>query len=334
MPQPTLGDVHVNRPLTMISGIYLQDQNDFVSTKVFPSVSVPNRSDVYYIYNRGDFFRNNMQKRAPGTPAPAGGYKLATKTYVADVWALKKIIDDQIRANSDSPINPDRDATLWLTQQALINRDVNWAAAYMTTGVWGTDLAGAAAADATHTVYWNRSGSDPIGDILTAALLVKRTTGMWANTLVLGAVAYKELLTNAQVIDRLKYGQTAPGPVIVKATDLAALFQVDRVLVMSGIQTTSAEDMTGDSDTTPDTFDFISGKSALLTYAAPSPGLMSASAGYTFNWTGLMGATAAGMRIKKFRWEIDAADHVEIESAYAFGQVGKALGYYFNGIVE
>src|SRR5713226_9512341 len=147
MPLPTLGDVHVNRPLTTMSVGFVQDAADFVSGDVFPSIPVPNKSDLYYIYNRGDFFRNNMVKRAPGTPAAAGGYKLGTQTYITDVWALKKIIDDQIRANSDSPLQPDRDATFWLTQQAMINRDVNWVSAYFKLGVWGnTDQVGVAGA--------------------------------------------------------------------------------------------------------------------------------------------------------------------------------------------
>lgn len=336
MPQPTLGDVHINRPLTMMSVGYVQDMNDFVANQVFPAVPVPNKSDMYFVYNRGDFFRNNMQKRAPGTPAVAGGYKLATKTYVADVWALKKIIDDQIRANSDSPLQPDRDATYWLTQQALVNRDVNWANAYFIGGVWGNpDQTGVASAPgANQFVQWSATGSQPLENILASQTVIKQATGYWPNTLVLGAQVFIGLLTNAEIIDRLKYGQTAPGPVTVSTSDLEALFKVKRVLVMSGIQTTSVEGIQNDSDTPPvDTFAFISGKNALLCYAADSPGIFQPSAGYTFNWTGLTGATAAGMRVKKFRWEIDAADHVEIESAYALAQVAPAMGQLFIGAV-
>lgn len=338
MALPTLGDVHVNRPLTGLSVGYVQDQKDFVAGQVFPQIPCNNKSDLYFVYNRGDFFRNNMQKRTPGSPAVGGGYKLATKSYVADVWAEKKIIDDQIRANSDSPLQPDRDATFWLTQQALINRDVNWATAYFTTGIWGTDLIGASSVSGGHTIYWDATGSTPLDDVLAGSLAIKKNTGYWPNTLVLGAQVFIKLLTNAQIIDRLKYGQTAPGPVVVNLSDLAALFKVERVLVMAGIQTTSTEDMVADSDDSttpgPDTFDFISGKNAGLFYAAKAPGIMQASAGYTFNWTGLTGSTAAGMRIKKYRWEIDSADHVEIESAYAFGLVAKSMGYFFSSIVQ
>lgn len=333
MPQPTLGDVHVNRPLTMMSIAYVQDQADFVANQVFPSIPVPNKSDSYFIYNRGDFFRNTMAKRAPGAPAAGGGYKLTTGSYTADVWSLLKTVDDQTRANSDSPLQPDRDATFYLTQQALINRDVNWASAYFTTSKWGTDMTGASGAGASSVKYWSSTGSTPIDDILAGHLAVKKATGYWPNTLVLGAEVFYELLTHAQITDRLKYGQTAPGPVTVSLTDLQALFKVPRVLVMSGIQTSSAEDDVANSDTTPDTTAFIGGKNALLCYSAPSPSIMAPSCGYTFNWTGFTGATANGMRIKKYRWEVNSADHIEIDSAYAFGLVGKYLGYFFSGVV-
>lgn len=334
MPMPTLGDVHVNRPLTMMSVGFQQDMTDFVAGNVFPSIPVTNKSDVYFKYNRGDFFRNTMKKRAPSTPAEAGGYKLATAPYTADVWALSKPIDDQIRANSDAPLNPDRDATMYLTQQGLINRDVNWANAYFKNGVWAFNVAGGAGSpDADHFRYWDTSGSTPLDDILRGQQRIKQNTGKWANTLVLGARTYLKLLTNAQIIDRLKYGQTAPGPVVVSTSDLEALFKVKRVVVMGGIETTSPENMTADSDDGDDTFDFIGGDHAWLGYAADAPSIMEPSAGYTFNWTGLLGATAAGTRIKKYRWEILSSDLIEIESAYAFGLVSKYLGYFLENAV-
>ena len=332
MPTPTLGDVHINRPLTNLSIGYLQDMSDFVANVVFPPIPVPMRSDLYYIYNRGDYFRNNMQKRAPGTPAVSSGYKLATGIYVCEVWAEKKIIDDQIRANSDVPLQPDRDATFWLTQQALINRDVNWTAAYFQAGIWGTTVTGVnAAPGGGQFLQWDQAGSNPINDILMGQLAIKQNTGYWPNVLVLGAQVYIALLTNASIIDRLKYGQTAPGPVVVSTSDLEALFKVKRVVVASAIQTTSAESnqLLADSPVAA-TFAFIAGTNALLAYASDSPGIFQPSAGYTFNWTGYMGATAAGTRIKKYRWEIDSADHVEIESAYALQQIGVDLGYFFS----
>ena len=88
MYTPTPGDVHVNTPLTQISIAYLQSQDQFVAAQMCPVIPVTKQSDRYYTYNRGDFFRDQMQKRAPGTPAASVGYRLDnTPTYFCDVWA-------------------------------------------------------------------------------------------------------------------------------------------------------------------------------------------------------------------------------------------------------
>jgi len=231
-------------------------------------------------------------------------------------------------------LQPDRDAVSFLTQQALINREVNWATAYFATGIWGYEKAGAASADSTHVKYWDASGSDPVADVLAARKSVKQNTGYWVNTAVMGADVEEKLATNAAIIARIKYGQTSPGPAVVDNSALQSLMKIPRILTMSGIQTSSAEDLVNDSDTTPDTFSFIGGKHFLLSYAAPSPGIMTPSAGYTFNWTGFTGATAAGVRMKKYRWEINSADHIEIDSAYAFGLVSKYLGAMLLSVVQ
>jgi len=277
-----------------------------------------------------------MLPRADGDPAAGAGYKLAQDTYVATVWALLKKIGDQVRANSDNPLQPDRDAVSFLIQKALINREVQWAANFFITGVWGYERSGNTTGNGSTTVqYWNTSGSDPIADVLDAKLSIEETTGYTANVLVLGARTKRALKRNAVIIDLLKYGQTPGAAVQVRDTDLAALFEVERVLTMKGTKTTSAPNMNNNADTLPDTFGFIgNSKSALLCYAAPAPGLMVPSAGYTFNWTGFTGATAAGYRIKKYRWEVNAADHVEIDSAYSQKLVSKYLGAFFLNVVQ
>ena len=63
MPQPTLQDVHVNRPLTNVSVAYLQEAAgvEFVADKAFPAVPVENKSDLYYTYARADFNRDEIE---------------------------------------------------------------------------------------------------------------------------------------------------------------------------------------------------------------------------------------------------------------------------------
>ncbi|MES0340719.1 MAG: hypothetical protein ABUK08_00225, partial [Candidatus Humimicrobiaceae bacterium] len=88
---PTAGDVHVNTPLTMISIAYLQNAMHFVADQVFPNIPVTKQSDRYYTYDRGEFNRDEMEKRAPGTESAGGSYTLDnTPTYYADVYAFHK----------------------------------------------------------------------------------------------------------------------------------------------------------------------------------------------------------------------------------------------------
>ena len=73
MAEPTLGSVHVNRPLTNISQAYIQDSADFVADKIFPVVPVQKQSDRYFVYTKGDWFRDEAQIRAPATESAGGG---------------------------------------------------------------------------------------------------------------------------------------------------------------------------------------------------------------------------------------------------------------------
>ena len=67
MPQPTQSAVHVNRPLTMLSVAYAQAQSAFIADKVFPVVPVDKQSDLYYVYTKNDWFRDEAQVRPPAT---------------------------------------------------------------------------------------------------------------------------------------------------------------------------------------------------------------------------------------------------------------------------
>ena len=71
MPQPTAGDVHVNRLLGNVSTAYIQKQSAFIAAEAFPVVPVDNKSDRYPAYSKEDWMRDEAQERAPG-PTPTG----------------------------------------------------------------------------------------------------------------------------------------------------------------------------------------------------------------------------------------------------------------------
>lgn len=316
MSQPTQGDVHVNGPLTNISIAYMQAASGFVADAVFPNIPVAKQSDVYYTYDRTFFNRNEMEVRAPGTRSKRIGYEVATDPYFAPVYAIGHDIPDQVRANADSVIMPDRDATNLVSQQALLKREVLWAGKHFIPSVWGTDQ--------TSGSDWDAAG-DPIVQIRTAKRTVQQATGMVPNTLVLGRAAADLLLDNAAVVDRVIYG-TQSETSKVKMSNVAALLEIDRIFVMDAIQN-NAEEGAAESN------DFIgTGLDALLCYVAPSPGLMTPSAGYTFSWNGFLGASAMGGRIKRFYVDDIESTTVEMQMAMDQKLIAADLGYFFDDV--
>lgn len=327
MPQPTAQDVHVNRPLGNISIAYMQAQEAFVADRVFPNIPVDKQSDLYYKYDRSFWNRDEAEKRAPATESSGSGYAVETDNYFCDEWDHHHDVPDQRRANADTPLQPDREATQLVSHKGLLRRENNWATKYFASNIWATDIDGVAASPTTGEVLqWNDAASTPIENVADAQEAVLEGTGYEINTMVIGFSVWKALKNHPDIIDRIKYGQTPGSPAIVTIQAVAALFEIERLLVMKAVHNTAKEGLAEVSA-------FIGGKKALLCYSAPNPGLMIPSAGYTFSWRGLLGASAMGGRITRFRMKQLKADRVEIEMSFDHKKVAADLGYFFDTIV-
>ena len=326
MPNPTYGNIHVDAPLTNISVAYIQKADSFIADKVFPIISVKKQSDRYFVYLKEDWFRDEAVERVMGAESAGGGYEIDnTPTYFCKIYAYHKDVTAADRANSDIPLQPDEDASQFVSQKFLLRRETDWATRFFAASIWDTEYTGAAATSGTQLKYWSSSGSDPIGDVATAQLDIQSVTAFKPNVMVIGPYVYKALRNHADVLDRIKYTQ---GPAIPTPNLLAQLFDVDKVLVAQAVKNSAAKGATEDTD-------FIYGKHALLAYAAPSPGIKQPTAGYIMAWTGLEGAGAYGNRM--YRIPMDhlglGTTRIEGEMAYDCELVASSLGVFFNGIV-
>lgn len=329
MPQPQATQVHVNRPLTNISQAYMQDASDYIADKVFPVVPVQKQSDRYFVYTKGDWFRDEAQVRAPGTESAGGGYNIDnTPSYYAPVYAYHKDVDPQIRANTDVPLNADRDATLFVTQRMLLKRERLFTTVALATSTWTGSSTGT---DVTPSPLWSAANSTPLEDIETEIWAIKKNTAKFPNRFVLGPRVWEVLKNHDEIVQRIKYTQRG-----VVTTDLLASLiappGVDdfRVLVAAAIYNTAAE---GASDS----FSFIApATDALLVYCEPQPGIMVPSAGYIFTWVGLLGAGAFGSRISQIPAPLLGIGTVRVEGEIAFSTkiVGADLGCYFDNAVS
>lgn len=331
MTQPTARAVHTDQPLTNISVAFLQNAANFVAPRVFPNIRVQKQSDVYYTYDRGFFNRNQAKLRAPATEAAIAGFGLSTDTYRADVVALKAQMAWQVEANADSPVQLERANLELLLHQMMIKKEVDWASNYFTTGVWTTNYAGVASSPATgEVIQWSdQTSGDPIANIRDAKTDIMESTGMMPNTMVMSQRVLDALIDHPDIVDRVKYsgGVGNQNPAMASEQTLAQLFGLDRILVMRAIQNTAAE---GDTNA----HSFIGGKNAMLCYTAPTPGLMTPSAGYTFTWSGYQGGgNEFGVTVTRREDDKIKATEIEAEMAYTQKVVAADLGAYFGDIV-
>lgn len=316
MPQPTQNQVHINAPLTNLS-IRYQQEAAFIAERVFPGVNVRKQSDVYFTFDRGDWFRTEAKLRPPATESAGDGYELGDDTYFCHVYALHKDVDDQVRANADTPLAPDREATEFVTNGLLLKRDLDWASSYFGAGIWTTDLDGVAATPtAGQFLQWNDAASDPIIDVATYQDIVLQATGKKPNVLVISQPVFTQLKNNPSIIERIKYTQRG----VVTLELLASLLEVDEVIVAGAINNIAEEGAADDMQ-------FIIGKGALLVYRAPSAGLNTVSGGYTFKWTGYSGR--GGTAVSRFRMDKLKADRVEGEMTYDMKVIAPDVGVFF-----
>lgn len=323
MPQPNINSVHIDAILTNISIAYLQNQANFIADKVFPVIPVDKKSDKYFVYTKNDWFRDEAQRRAPGTESAGGGYNLSTATYSADVFAFHKDVDDQTTANADAPLNPLREATEFVTRRLMLRRELQFVNDFFTTGIWSEDVLGVAGTPSSgEAKHWSDyTSSDPISNIEDGKSEMLGATGMEANTLVLGYDVFKALKNHPDLVDRIKYTSSQT----ITTDMLAAMFDIPRVLVAKAVKATNKEGVA-------EAYDFAFGKNALLAYVAPQPGLMTPSAGYTFSWTGVSGGLGATIGTSQFRMESLKSDRIEAEMSFDNKVIASDLGYFWSGI--
>lgn len=328
---PTPNDVHVNVPLTNMSVAFLQNPRNFVARSVFPGIPSSKQSDRYYTFDRGEFFRDEMQKRAPATESAGGGYTVDnTPNFFCEVFAFHKDLDAQTMANEDAVVNNERATAEYLAHKALIRQEVDFATNFFTAGQWGTDKVGDASPSGGEVLHWSDAASTPIEDIAAAVTAMEESTGYTPNKFTIQKHVYDALKNHPDIVDRIKYaGMTGPSgnPAKVSAQTLAELFDVEEVNIMRAIKNDAVEGAANDHT-------FIGGKNALLTYSPAAPSVFTPSAGYTFNWTGyVQGANEFGYALSDW-WDRDRkAQRYECEMAYDQKLVAADLGYFWSGIV-
>lgn len=309
---PTAGNVHVNTPLTNFGQKYLQSDDVFVSLRAMPNLPVAKQSDTYYEFDKGDFWRTQNTKRADGAESGGGGFTTSTSPYFCDVYAWHKDITERQEANADPQITLQQSAVQYVNQILMIDREIKFADTFMSSANWTSSL----------NTHWVAANGDPTTEVKTAKRTIQGLTGKRPNKMIFGRQAWDTLTENDSILSRITGGANNAMPAMVMRTLIAQLFEIDEIFIMDAVKNTAIE---GASDS----LSFIGGDDALLYYAPNVVTGQEPTAGLQFSWTGLLGNTPNGMRIKRIDAPLREAERIEGQMAYDYKVTAPDLGYMF-----
>lgn len=298
-------NVHVDAALTNISVAYTS--NEYISNRVYPSVTVKMQSDKYYkIDEEREGIRQQDDRRAPGAEAQEADMEMTTDNYFAEDHALRGIVTDEERRNADPAVTADIEKTELLTGKILLNKEIVLVAQLATaTANDGTDLTNI-------TDEWDDYASgDPVGDIKKGTTrLISNSSGKIPNTMILPYSVFLAVKDHPDIIDRCKHISSPANPAVATAQTLAQIFGIDEVLIPRCFKNTAAK------DATPVIVEVWGENNVMLMFKAPRPGLHTQTAGYTFEWSGSSGVSRNGMLVKTWRENSRGGEMVQVDYYY------------------
>lgn len=325
---PTQQQIHLDAALSEFGYGVLQDTSEHVGGGFFPFTEVDQLSNKYHVLPRNPFLRGDAPKTASLQEAPTFEFELSSDNYNIEVRRRGADVDEYKLRNADPVARRmmEQGATRVSVDNLLLAHEIEWAAKYFVTGVWGKSVTGVAAAPgANQFLQWNDANSDPEKDIDDARLYVKLNGGLWPNRLLVGAQTWMALKRHPKIVDRVKHtSREAITPDIV-----ARLFGLDRIVIAGAAKATNA---VGQAET----YDFVHGKKALLAYCGENgSGDLMPSAGRVFTWRGLNpGAVAARiLTVEIIPMPLKKGQRYESALGWDNKMTGQQLGYFFETAV-
>lgn len=317
MPQPNVKELIVAGPLAGVSIAYRN--RSYIGDRVFPILDKVSPKAKIARYLKGAWFRDEASIRGPGARARRGGYPTDYIDIVTKEFAFGKEVTDEdrkaVKVAGGPPLQPDQDALEFCADKIDLSKERRIASLILAgtwSGVAGEDAEGLWAAGAGNTF---------ITDVEARIETIRSNTGFRPNVLILSPNTLTQIKMESTVLDRIKYTERG----IVTAALLAALFDLDEVLLGDAIYSTAAEKADGSDFTSANVWEKNAGKgSAFLFYRPARPGLKVPSAGYQART-----AYEDGQARRTSTWR-EAAEHqdvYEVAEETHIVQTGADLGF-------
>lgn len=252
---------------------------DFVGMALFPAVPVSVSAGQVVEFGREAFVRY-AARRAPGGTTkrvPIGHFgrpfQLVNEALDAELPRemardVQEVVEIDLAMRAVNVVRRALQLGLEMDQAALARNLNNYPATHRVT------LSG--------TAQWSdQTNSNPVQNVATGIEVVRGSTGMKPNLLILPSSVYRACRNHPRV--REAFGGTTAGA--LNAQQMAQAFDVARVLEAGAVSASTVEPLTGPAPASA--FTDVWGKDVILAYAPTTPsGLEEPSYGYTYTMQG------------------------------------------------
>lgn len=310
---PSTSAVHVDRALSNISVFYKNPS--YVADVISPPVNVVKESDKYFVYGT-EHFRIPPALRRDKSETQEVTYSLSTDSYYCEEYGLHEKISDRERANSDSALRPEIDATEHLTEIMHLDREYRVSNLILdnTNSQWGnyasTHFESLAAA------WDDKATAEPRNDFYHGKLVVFADSRKMPNTVFLPVEVAFQLAQIDQVDELRKY--TDPGLML----DSGIPQKIWGLNVKECASTYESQDEGSTTIIRDETW----GNNIVIAYINPTPMSLKTQ---TFSLTMLN----RNYQVKRWREEKIECDVIEATTIYDTKIVAPACGFVYTNVM-
>lgn len=286
----SVGNVHVNAPLTNLARLYRPLDSGFIAEEICPRLPVVHETDLFYTWQQGDFFGTETSDLTADRTEPREiDFLATTSSYQAIRRELAWTISQRERQNADNQLRLAEVKQEGVLGRLQLLREMRIAAilqdSSVTTTIGPEKFAGQldSGNTAAKTAFWDGSTTtyqNIVTDLVKGITKMRQQIGIRPNTLVIPAAV-------AEGLTKSLFYTSSGGPIVQYGgnPDSVGLYTQYpllpnsllgmRVLIPGAIKNTAKEGQTA-------SYSDIWGETVILAYVTPGPALETPSVAYTF----------------------------------------------------
>ncbi|MBB5351350.1 hypothetical protein HNR46_001586 [Haloferula luteola] len=302
-----------NHVLTRTASEYAVNEAEYAAGALFPVFPAAVQAARFPVWLRDNLLTVPAVKpRAAGAPYERADLTLDEDTFATRDYGIELPLDDRQKAIYASALDADRGKVQRGTRILLLNKEQRC-----------HDLAtGGGVPSSSPGTKWDAAGGDPIGDIKAAREVIHDNCGLDPNVAIIPRDVFNILIELDQIRDKYKYTQGGN----ITAQILAAILQVDRVVVAGTVKNAAAE---GQAISVAKVW----GDSVVLAHVSATLDLESPSFGRTFAWSGYTGAKGGEIAVMSYRENNPPALIHQLKHDVDEKIAAAACGYHLSNVL-